>query len=64
MLLLAVNIVCVIVAAKLVFLVKGIRPRTWAEKAKAKRAMSIYILVWVLTLALLSAVILGRSQLH
>jgi uncharacterized hydrophobic protein (TIGR00341 family) len=62
-LLLAANIVSVNLAAKLVFLVKGIRPRTWAEKAKAKRAMSIYIMVWVVTLVLLSAVILGRSQL-
>ncbi len=58
-LLLAANIVSVNLAAKLVFLVKGIRPRTWTEKAKAKRAMTIYILVWVVTLVLLSAVILG-----
>jgi uncharacterized membrane protein len=63
-LLLAANIVSVNLAAKLVFLVKGIRPRTWAEKAKAKRAMTIYIMVWVVTLVLLSAVILGRSQLE
>jgi uncharacterized hydrophobic protein (TIGR00341 family) len=59
-LLLAANIVCVNLAAKLVFLVKGIRPRTWEEKAKAKRAMTIYILVWVVTLLLLTVVILGR----
>ncbi len=62
-LLLAANIVCVNLAAKLVFLVKGIRPRTWAEKAKAKRAMTIYIIVWIVTLLMLTAAIVGRSQL-
>lgn len=63
-LLLAANIVCVNLAAKLVFLVKGIRPRTWAEKAKAKRAMTIYIIVWILTLMILTVVILTRSQFN
>jgi uncharacterized hydrophobic protein (TIGR00341 family) len=60
-LLLAANIVCVNLAAKLVFLVKGIRPRTWAEKAKAKRAMTIYIIVWIVTLLFLTAAILVRT---
>lgn len=63
-LLLAANIVCVNLAAKLVFLVKGIRPRTWAEKAKAKRAMIIYIIVWIVTLLFLTIAILARSQLQ
>ncbi|MCU7802607.1 MAG: TIGR00341 family protein [Candidatus Thiodiazotropha sp. (ex Lucinoma borealis)] len=62
-LLLAANIVCVNLAAKLVFLVKGIQPRTWAEKAKAKRAMSIYIGVWIVTLVLVTMAIVARSQL-
>ncbi|MCU7815651.1 MAG: TIGR00341 family protein [Candidatus Thiodiazotropha sp. (ex Rostrolucina anterorostrata)] len=62
-LLLAANIVCVNLAAKLVFLVKGIQPRTWAEKAKAKRAMSIYIGVWIVTLVLVTMAIITRSQL-
>ncbi|MCU7871577.1 MAG: TIGR00341 family protein [Candidatus Thiodiazotropha sp. (ex Lucinoma annulata)] len=62
-LLLAANIVCVNLAAKLVFLVKGIQPRTWAEKAKAKRAMSIYIGVWIVTLVLVTMAIIARSQL-
>ncbi|MGD8910917.1 MAG: TIGR00341 family protein [Chromatiales bacterium] len=63
-LLLAANIVCINLAAKLVFLIKGIQPRTWAEKTKAKRAMIIYIIVWVVTLLLLTAAILARSQLQ
>jgi uncharacterized hydrophobic protein (TIGR00341 family) len=59
-LLLTVNVVCVNLASKLVFLVKGIRPRTSAEKDKAKRAMTAYILVWIVTLAVLVIAIYGR----
>ena len=62
-LLLAANIVCVNLAAKLVFLVKGIQPRTWAEKTKAKRSMTIYLIVWVATLLVLILTILARTQL-
>jgi uncharacterized hydrophobic protein (TIGR00341 family) len=62
-LLLAANVVCVNLAAKLVFLVKGVRPRTWAEKEKAKRAMSIYILVWIVTLILIVAAIAAKPHL-
>jgi uncharacterized hydrophobic protein (TIGR00341 family) len=62
-LLLAANVVCVNLAAKLVFLVKGVRPRTWAEKEKAKRAMSIYILVWILTLILIVVAIAAKPHL-
>ena len=63
-LLLAVNIVSVNLASKLVFLVKGIRPRTWWEKAKAKRAMTVNILIWVLTLSLLGVAIWFRHALE
>jgi uncharacterized hydrophobic protein (TIGR00341 family) len=60
-LLLAANIICVNLAAKLIFLVKGIQPRTWAEKTKAKRAMTIYISVWIVTLGLVILAIIGGS---
>lgn len=63
-LLLAANIVSVNLAAKLVFLLKGIQPRTWSEKEKAKRSMTIYIVVWIVTLLLLTAAILARTQLE
>lgn len=52
-LLLAVNIVSVNLAAKLVFLFKGVNPRTWYEKKRAKKAMLIYSMLWVVILALL-----------
>jgi len=62
-LLLAINVVCVNLAIKVVFFFKGIRPRTWWEKKKAKRAMVIYILVWIVTLMLLVFFIYGRQTL-
>ena len=60
-LLLAVNVVSVNLACKLVFLIKGVRPRTWWEKEKANKAMRRYIVVWVVTLALLGLVIYIRT---
>lgn len=60
-LLLAVNIVCLNLASKIVFLVRGIRPRTWWEKAQAKRAMTIYLVVWVVTLFVLVLAIYFRQ---
>lgn len=60
-LLLAVNIVCVNLAAKIVFLAKGIHPRTWWEKKKATRAMTLYLLIWVVSLVLLVAAISLRG---
>jgi uncharacterized hydrophobic protein (TIGR00341 family) len=62
-LLLAVNIVCVNLASKIVFFIKGIRPRTWYEKKQAKRSMIVYVLVWLATLLLLVLVIYARSSL-
>lgn len=62
-LLLAVNVVCVNLASKIVFLVKGIHPRTWLEKEKAKRAMAVYVLGWFVALLLLLLVIYARRSL-
>jgi len=62
-LLLAVNIVCVNLAAKVVFLVRGIKPRSWLEKQKATQSMTTYLVIWVITLALLLVVILFRQGL-
>lgn len=56
-LLLAINIVCVNLASKIVFFTKGIRPRTSPEKAKASRAMVVYIMGWIIALVILLLVI-------
>jgi uncharacterized hydrophobic protein (TIGR00341 family) len=60
-LLLAVNVVCVNLASKIVFLIKGIRPRTWLEKEQARRATVVYVIVWLVTLAILVLAIYARS---
>lgn len=59
-LLLAVNVVSVNLAAKVVFLLKGIGPRTWWEKEKARRSMVIYIAGWLVILIVLVLAIYGR----
>lgn len=59
-LLLAVNIVCVNLSAKLVFLFKGVQPRTWMEKQKAMRGMILYMIFWAISLGVLAYVIILR----
>jgi uncharacterized hydrophobic protein (TIGR00341 family) len=63
-LLLTINIVCVNLACKVVFSVKRISPRRWLEKEKARRAMTISIVVWIITLAILLAAIYVRQQVQ
>ncbi|BCU07209.1 DUF389 domain-containing protein [Allochromatium tepidum] len=57
----AINVVSVDLAGKVVFFFKGVRPRKWLEKEKSKRAMVIYILVWIPTLAVLTLVVPERQ---
>jgi uncharacterized membrane protein len=61
-LLLSVNIVCVNLAANMAFLVKGIKPRTWFEKKKAKQSLIIFVLFWLVALSILVAVVKVRHQ--
>ena len=62
-LLLAVNVVCVTLAAKLMFLIRGVKPRTWLEKRRARQSFATYILIWIGLLAILVAVIVLRARL-
>lgn len=59
-LLLFVNIVSVNLSCKVVFFFKGIAPRTWWEREKAKRASRNYIVAWLITLVLLGLAIYAR----
>ena len=61
-LLLAVNIVCVNLASNLVFLFKGIKPRTWYEKKKAKQSLIIVVLFWLIVLSVLVVTVRIRQQ--
>jgi uncharacterized hydrophobic protein (TIGR00341 family) len=62
-LLLAVNVVCVNLSAKLSFLAKGIRPRTWLEKEKARQSITAYMLFWIIVLSILLGAIKLRETL-
>lgn len=61
-LLLAVNIVCVNLAANLVFLLKGIKPRTWYEQKKAKQSMIVFVLFWLTVLIILVMTVRLRQE--
>lgn len=52
-LLLAINIVSVNLSAKLAFVSKGVKPRTWIEKNKARQSTIVSIVFWVVSLGLL-----------
>lgn len=56
-LLLAVNIASVNLAGQLVFLLRGVRPRTWLEQASARQSTAVSVALWVALLALLTAAI-------
>ncbi len=62
-LLLATNVVCINLAAKLVFLFKSVKPRTWLEQKKARQSMTAYIVLWLITLSILIAIITIRHAL-
>lgn len=63
-LLLAINIVCVNLACNIVFFTKGISPRTWWKKDKAKVGMRIYVMMWVVTLLMLMLIMYLRQTLE
>ena len=63
-LLLAVNVVSINLSAKLMFLHKGVKPRTWLEKNQARQSVTIYLTVWAILLALLILAIVLRSRLQ
>ncbi len=62
-LLLAINLVCVNLATKLVLLAKGIRPRTFSEKIRARRTSLAYLFFWIASLVVLVMAIYGRQEL-
>jgi uncharacterized hydrophobic protein (TIGR00341 family) len=60
-LLLSVNLVCVALSAKVVFLAKGVKPRCWTERDRARQSMALYITLWAMLLTILVAIIVVRS---
>jgi len=62
-LLLAVNIVSVNLAAKTVFWIRGVKPRSWLEKQKASQSMLTYLVIWAVSLVILLFIIFVRKGL-
>ncbi|MGD8816423.1 MAG: DUF389 domain-containing protein, partial [Acidobacteriota bacterium] len=56
--LLLTNVTCINLAAIATFLMQKIRPRTWWEEDRAKRATRLAVVTWVVLLAVLLALIL------
>ncbi len=61
-LLLAVNVVCVILAAQVVLFLKGVRPRTWLERRRAQQSLAAAVAFSLLGLLLLLLAIFFRAR--
>lgn len=60
-LLLAANVVCLNLAAQAVLLTRGVSPRRWYEKRRARRAMRIGGAIWLSLLAALALLLWLRT---
>jgi uncharacterized hydrophobic protein (TIGR00341 family) len=58
LLLVLTNLICINLAGVITFLARGIRPLTWWEEKRAKKATRKAIAIWTLLLLLLVVVIL------
>jgi len=62
--LLGVNLICVNLSGVLTFLLQQVRPNTWWEADKARRATRVAIVIWTtLLLLLVLAIVISRGQL-
>jgi len=57
LLLLVTNLICVNLAGVVTFMAQGIRPRTWWDADRARRATRFAVAAWIVLLAILSVVI-------
>lgn len=60
-LLLLVNIASVNLAALVVFLIQGIKPRTWLERQAARQSTLVTAAVWIVLLCVLALIIVFRQ---
>jgi len=51
------NLICINLAGILTFLIQGVRPRSWWEAQKAKKAVRIAIAIWFTLLVILAVII-------
>ena len=59
--LLAVNLVCVNLAAQVVLVSRGVRPRTWWQKKEAHQSVVLNLTLWGISLLILLAIIYIQS---
>lgn len=62
LLLFLINLICVNLAGVVTFLIQGIRPITWWEAARAKKATRFAILIWIVLLVALVFMIFLSKQ--
>lgn len=62
MLLFLTNLICINLAGVTTFLVQGVRPRTWWQAKKAKKATLKAMIIWAILLCLLVLIIVFSSQ--
>tara|TARA_R110002073_G_scaffold147687_2_gene300684 strand:- start:125710 stop:126726 length:1017 start_codon:yes stop_codon:yes gene_type:complete len=53
----ATNIVCINLSAAAILLAQGVRPTTWYEKGKAKKAITTALITWTIALSILAVLI-------
>jgi uncharacterized hydrophobic protein (TIGR00341 family) len=59
--LLAINLVCVNLAAQVVLVSRGVRPRTWWQKKEAHQSVVLNLTLWGISLLILLAIIYFQS---
>jgi len=56
------NVIGINLASVATFLIQGVRPRTWWEKERAKRAARVAVVIWLFLLAVLAVIVyIARS---
>lgn len=59
--LLAINVICINLAAVATFALQGVRPRTWWDTQRSKRATRIALTVWMVLLATVIAIVVSLA---
>jgi uncharacterized membrane protein len=62
LLLFVTNVICINLAGVVTLLAQNVRPRTWWEEDRAKRAIKIAISLWVFLLLMLVLVIIALRR--
>ncbi len=64
LLLFITNVICINLAGVVTLLAQNVRPRTWWEAGRAKKAIKIALVLWIFLLLMLTLVILALQRGH